>query len=167
MTSIISSGARSGCPCYTDNALCRLALLGVIYLISSMIGNQYKREGLRLWLYRCSWGKSPHPHLDPQRRGPQGRTADTARDLPAPQLGGQGDQPALLRSRPHTYTGVWLQLLLSAELVGTSVQLPPAMVDSGWFSDRKETSSIKSWELLQRNYLELHWIMKHLIFTNC
>jgi hypothetical protein len=31
----------------------------------------------------------------------------------------------------------------------------------------KETSSIKSWELLQRNYLELHWIMKHLIFTNC
>lgn len=112
-------------------------------------------------------GKSPHPHLDPQRRGPQGRTADPARDLPAPQLGGQGDQPALLRSRPRTYTGVWLQLLLPAELVGTNVQLPPAMVDSGWFSDRKETSSIKSWELLQRNYQMLHWIMKHLIFTNC
>lgn len=36
-----------------------IALLGVIYLISSMIANQYKREGLRLWLYRCSWGKTP------------------------------------------------------------------------------------------------------------
>lgn len=61
MTSTISTGARSECPCYTDSALCRLALLGVIYLISSMIANQYKREGLRLWLYRCSWGKAPIP----------------------------------------------------------------------------------------------------------
>lgn len=36
-----------------------IALLGVIYLIASMVANQYKREGLRLWLYRSSWGKSP------------------------------------------------------------------------------------------------------------
>ncbi|MET3055274.1 hypothetical protein ABXV19_26170, partial [Pseudomonas alkylphenolica] len=31
-----------------------LALLGIAYLMVSMAANRFKREGLRLWLYRCS-----------------------------------------------------------------------------------------------------------------
>ncbi|MET3055273.1 hypothetical protein ABXV19_26165, partial [Pseudomonas alkylphenolica] len=30
-----------------------LALLGIAYLMVSMAANRFKREGLRLWLYRC------------------------------------------------------------------------------------------------------------------
>ncbi|MDD2048283.1 T6SS effector BTH_I2691 family protein, partial [Pseudomonas putida] len=34
-----------------------IALLGIAYLMVSMAANRFKREGLRLWLYRCSWGR--------------------------------------------------------------------------------------------------------------
>lgn len=30
---------------------------GVVYLVASTYARYYKREGLRLWLHRCSWGK--------------------------------------------------------------------------------------------------------------
>ncbi|MGE9840315.1 hypothetical protein, partial [Pseudomonas sp. UM16] len=38
-----------------------LALLGIAYLMVSMAANRFKREGLRLWLYRCSWGRGATP----------------------------------------------------------------------------------------------------------
>ncbi|KJJ94647.1 hypothetical protein UB47_25260, partial [Pseudomonas sp. 5] len=38
-----------------------LALLGIAYLMVSMAANRFKREGLRLWLYRCCWGRGATP----------------------------------------------------------------------------------------------------------
>ncbi|TLX64203.1 hypothetical protein DN820_07770 [Stutzerimonas nosocomialis] len=110
-----------------------IALLGVIYLISSMIANQYKREGLRLWLYRSSWGKSPiwtHSNEDHK---------DELRTLKEiclrPSLATRASTLPYYGRGPRIYTGFWLQLLLPSELAGTAVKLQPAMVDSGWFSD--------------------------------
>lgn len=110
-----------------------IALLGVIYLISSMIANQYKREGLRLWLYRSSWGKSPTwTHSDEDHKE-ELRTLNEI--CLRPSLAARATTLPYYGRGPRIYTGFWLQLLLPSELAGTAVKLQPAMVDSGWFSD--------------------------------
>ena len=35
-----------------------LAIAGLIYLVASIVVSLYHREGLRLWLYQCYWGKA-------------------------------------------------------------------------------------------------------------
>jgi len=129
-----------------------IALLGVIYLISSMIANQYKREGLRLWLYRCSWGKTPTwSHSDEDHKD----ELRTLREICLrPSVVARATSLPYYDRGPRAYTGFWLQLLLPSELAGTSVKLQPAMVDSGWFSDSlMQGMSDKFYNQL----LEGHW----------
>ncbi|GGJ82911.1 T6SS effector BTH_I2691 family protein [Pseudomonas matsuisoli] len=130
-----------------------IALLGVIYLISSMIANQYKREGLRLWLYRCSWGKSPSwTHSDDDHK-------DELRTLSEiclrPSLVAKATSLPYYDRGPRIYTGFWLQLLLPSELSGTVVRLQPAMVDSGWFSDGLMRGIEEGF---YNQFLEGHWV---------
>ncbi|MEH6799887.1 MAG: T6SS effector BTH_I2691 family protein [Halopseudomonas sabulinigri] len=35
-----------------------LAIAGLVYLVASVVVSLYHREGLRLWLYQCYWGKA-------------------------------------------------------------------------------------------------------------
>ncbi|MEH6563721.1 MAG: T6SS effector BTH_I2691 family protein [Halopseudomonas sp.] len=35
-----------------------LAIAGLVYLVASIVVSLYYREGLRLWLYQCYWGKA-------------------------------------------------------------------------------------------------------------
>jgi len=129
-----------------------IALLGVIYLISSMIANQYKREGLRLWLYRSSWGKSPtwthseEDHKDELR---------TLKEISMrPSLAARASALPYYGRGPRIYTGFWLQLLLPSELAGRAVKLQPAMVDSGWFSDSLMQGMA---DKFYDQFLEGHW----------
>ena len=129
-----------------------IALLGVIYLISSMLANQYKREGLRLWLYRSSWGKSPTwTHSDKDHK-------DELRTLKEiclrPSLAVRASTLSYYGRGPRIYTGFWLQLLLPSELAGTAVKLQPDMVDSGWFSDSLMQGMA---DRFYDQFLEGHW----------
>lgn len=129
-----------------------IALLGVIYLISSMIANQYKREGLRLWLYRSSWGKSPTwTHSDEHHK----EELRTLKEICLrPSLAARASTLAYYGRGPRIYTGFWLQLLLPSELAGTTVKLQTAMVDSGWFSDSlMQDMADKFYD----QFLEGHW----------
>jgi hypothetical protein len=129
-----------------------IALLGVIYLISSVIANQYKREGLRRWLYQSSWGTSPlWTHSDKDHK-------DELRALKEiclrPSLAARATSLPYYDRGPRIYTGFWLQLLLPSELTGKDVKLRPAMVDSGWFSD----SLIQGMsDKFYNQFLEGHW----------
>lgn len=110
-----------------------IALLGVIYLIASMVANQFKREGLRLWLYRSSWGKSPTWTHSDEHHKEELRTLQEINLRPS--LAARASTLPYYDRGPRIYTGFWLQLLLPSELAGTPVKLQPAMVDRGWFSD--------------------------------
>ncbi|MWV14740.1 hypothetical protein F3I16_01670 [Pseudomonas sp. L-22-4S-12] len=110
-----------------------IAVLGVLYLLSSMVANHYKREGLRLWLHRCSWGKAPQwSHSDDDHKAAQRALAEICL---RPSLLARATAAPLYDRGPRRYTGFWLQLLLPAELDGHAVHLQPAMIDRGWFED--------------------------------
>jgi len=129
-----------------------IALLGVIYLIASMVANQYKREGLRLWLYRSSWGKSPTwTHSDEHHK----EELRTLKEICLrPSLAARASTLPYYGRGPRIYTGFWLQLLLPSELAGASVKLQPAMVDSGWFSDSLMQGMA---DKFYDQFLEGHW----------
>src|SRR5690606_41932756 len=38
-----------------------LAIVGLVYLVASVLVSLYHREGWRLWLYQCYWGKAAIP----------------------------------------------------------------------------------------------------------
>ncbi|PSS59103.1 T6SS effector BTH_I2691 family protein [Pseudomonas sp. BBP2017] len=109
-----------------------LALLGIAYLMVSMAANRFKREGLRLWLYRCSWGRGATPewlgddgHLKQmtslmetlQRPTVMGRTL---------YYGGG--------STPRKCLGFWVQIQVPAALAGKELILQPAIVEKRYFS---------------------------------
>lgn len=129
-----------------------IALLGVIYLIASMVANQYKREGLRLWLYRSSWGKSPTwTHSDEDHK----KELRTLTEICLrPSLAARASTLPYYGRGPRIYTGFWLQLLLPSKLEGTAVKLQPAMVDSGWFSDSLMQGMA---DKFYDQFLEGHW----------
>lgn len=129
-----------------------IALLGMVYLISSMVANQYKREGMRLWLYRSSWGKSPFwTHSDEDHKN----ELRTLKEICLrPSLAARASTLPYSGRGPRMYTGFWLQLLLPSELAGKAVKLQPAMVDSGWFSDRLVHGMA---DKFYDQFLEGHW----------
>jgi hypothetical protein len=124
----------------------------VIYLIASMVANQYKREGLRLWLYRSSWGKSPTwTHSDEDHK----KELRTLTEICLrPSLAARASTLPYYGRGPRIYTGFWLQLLLPSKLEGTAVKLQPAMVDSGWFSDSLMQGMA---DKFYDQFLEGHW----------
>ena len=129
-----------------------IALLGVIYLISSMAANQYKREGLRLWLYRSSWGRSPSWTYSDEDHKDELRTLKEI--CLRPSLAARASTLPYYDRGPRIYTGFWLQLLLPSDLAGTAVKLQPAMVDSGWFSDSLMQGMA---DRFYDQFLEGHW----------
>ena len=129
-----------------------IALLGVIYLISSMVANQYKREGLRLWLYRSSWGRSPSWTYSDEDHKDELRTLKEI--CLRPSLAARASTLPYYDRGPRIYTGFWLQLLLPSDLAGTAVKLQPAMVDSGWFSDSLMQGMA---DRFYDQFLEGHW----------
>lgn len=128
-----------------------IVLIGVIYLLASLAANYLKREGLRLWLYRCCWGREPawadsedhyarqlHLLWDICRR-----PGVVAKSLVYP-----------LDKRRVRHNGFWLQVLLPADLPCPAVRLRPAMRDSGWQRDHALQARV---EQFRGQFLEGHW----------
>jgi hypothetical protein len=104
------------------------AVLGIAYLLISMAANRYKREGLRLWLYRCNWGRG----AEPKWLGDEGHKKQTYALLETLQ------RPSVLAralyhgggSTPRKWLGFWVQIQLPIAVAGEEVTLQPAMIET-------------------------------------
>ncbi|OEC35027.1 hypothetical protein A7D27_26600 [Pseudomonas sp. 1D4] len=103
-----------------------VAVLGVLYLLVSLAANHFKREGLRRWLYLCSWGKAPRwDHSDDQHKHELNALSEICL---RPSVVARATALPYYDRGPRTYTGFWVQVLVPAELAGHEVTLQPAMV---------------------------------------
>jgi hypothetical protein len=111
-----------------------VAFLGVAYLMISMAANRYKREGLRLWLYQCSWGRGAAPKWLGDEGHPKQMQA-LLETLQRPSVLGR----ALYSgggSTPRKWKGFWIQIQVPASLAGKNVTFQPAIVEKkNLFSD--------------------------------
>ncbi|MGY2293742.1 T6SS effector BTH_I2691 family protein, partial [Pseudomonas sp. SDO528_S397] len=108
-----------------------LALLGIAYLLLTMAANRFKREGLRLWLYRCSWGRGSISEWQGEEGHPKQMQA-LLETLQRPSVGGR----ALYYgggSTPRTWIGFWIQIQVPAVLMGKEVTLQPALIGKQYF----------------------------------
>lgn len=109
-----------------------VAILGIAYLMITMAANRYKREGLRLWLYRCNWGRGAVSEW----LGDEGHSKqiqDLLETLQRPSLGGR----ALYfggGSTPRKNLGFWVQILFPKALAGKEVMLQPVMIEKNYIS---------------------------------
>jgi hypothetical protein len=104
-----------------------VAFLGIAYLMISMEANRYKREGLRLWLYQCSWGRGAVPKWLGDEGHPKQMHA-LLETLQRPSVLGR----ALYYgggSTPRKWKGFWIQIQVPASLAGEDVTLQPALVE--------------------------------------
>jgi hypothetical protein len=118
-----------------------VAVLGIAYLMITMAANRYKRERLRLWLYRCSWGRG----ATPEWLGDEGHTKQMQallETLQRPSVVGR----ALYYgggSTPRKWLGFWVQVQVPNGLAGKEVTLQPAMIEKNYFS-KDELQTTKS-----------------------
>ncbi len=89
-----------------------LAIAGLVYLVASMVVSLFYREGLRLWLHRCYWGKAQQWDDSDHKHGESLWRLTQICLTPA----------ASVRSTSnpfwHGLDGFWLQLTLPAQLAG-------------------------------------------------
>ncbi|MBM3108790.1 hypothetical protein IIE18_27095, partial [Pseudomonas sp. V1] len=108
-----------------------LATLGIAYLLITMAANSYKREGLRLWLYRCSWGRGAETEWMANKGHPLQMRA-LLETLQRPTVVGRSLYYGG-GSTPRKWLGFWVQVQLPATLAGKELTLQPAMVDKTYF----------------------------------
>ncbi|SFQ78569.1 hypothetical protein SAMN05216578_103390 [Halopseudomonas formosensis] len=100
-----------------------LAIVGLVYLVASVLVSLYHREGLRLWLYQCYWGKAAIP-MD---------NTDEAHGQSLWQLAQICLTPGVsVRSTNNPYwnglDGAWLQISLPAQLAGQGCEVKAVFV---------------------------------------
>src|SRR5690606_25658894 len=100
-----------------------LAIVGLVYLVASVLVSLYHREGLRLWLYQCYWGKAAIP-MD---------NTDEAHGQSLWQLAQICLTPSVsVRSTNNPYwnglDGAWLQISLPAQLAGQGCEIKAVFV---------------------------------------
>ncbi len=119
-----------------------LAVLGISYLMITMAANRYKREGLRLWLYRCNWGRGSLSEWQ-GNEGHLKQMQALLETLQRPSLLGR----ALYHgggSTPRKFSGFWLQLQLPAALAGKHVTLQPTMVEKEYILSEIKTITLEN-----------------------
>lgn len=109
-----------------------LAVLGVAYLMITMAANRYKREGLRLWLYRCNWGRGATPEWL-ENDGHSKQMQELLETLQRPSVLGKSLYYGG-GSTPRKSFGFWAQIQLPAALGGNNVALQAAMVENNIFT---------------------------------
>ncbi|MGY2261283.1 T6SS effector BTH_I2691 family protein, partial [Pseudomonas sp. SDO55104_S430] len=135
-----------------------LAILGIAYLMISMAANRYKREGLRLWLYRCNWGRGSIPEW----QGDEGHFKQMQallETLQRPSVGGRALSSGG-GSTPRKNLGFWLQIQVPNTLAGKDVTLQPAMIQTYLFyADELQSTKDKFYD----RFLNGYWIDPNLL----
>jgi hypothetical protein len=134
-----------------------LALLGIAYLLFTMAANRYKREGLRLWLYRCNWGRGTVPEWQNGKEGFRRQMAALLETLQRPSVIGKAiyQEGERLRTR---WQGFWLHIQVPRLLAGTELTLQPAMIEN---NDPSWPSLPASVDLFYSQFTKGNWIDPH------
>ncbi|SFI15955.1 hypothetical protein SAMN05216206_1685 [Pseudomonas guineae] len=108
-------------------------IAGVIYLAATFIANNLKREGLKLWLWRCCWTQDKAPYWANTSQGRQDELKALHEVLMRPTL------CAKTVTGNYGASSVCLQIALPADLEGKRVRLHPIMVEEGllWMPDKQ------------------------------
>jgi hypothetical protein len=134
-----------------------LALLGISYLLISMAANRYKREGLRLWLYRCKWGRGAVPEWQNGEKGFRQQMAALLETLQRPSVVGKAiyQEGERLRTR---WQGFWLHIQVPRLLAGRELTLQPAMIET---NDPAWPPLPASVDLFYSRFTKGNWIDPH------
>jgi len=98
------------------------------------------REGLRLWLHRCNWGKGAIPEWQQEQIGHRKQMTALLETLQRPSVFGK----ALYQPRDYMekrWEGIWLHIQLPRLLSGNELTLQPAMIE------RYPTPFVNHWGL--------------------
>lgn len=130
------------------------AVLGIAYLMITMAANRYKREGLRLWLYRCNWGRGTNPEWLGDEGHPKQMQA-LLETLQRPSVLGR----ALYYgggSTPRKWVGFWIQIQVPNALQGQALTLQAAMIKKALLfgNDDLQATTIGFYE----QFLNGNWI---------
>ncbi|WP_134676539.1 hypothetical protein [Ectopseudomonas khazarica] len=108
-------------------------IVGVIYLAATFIANNLKREGLKLWLWRCCWTQDKASYWPDTSQGRSDELKALHEVLLRPTI------CAKTTTGQYGSSNVRLQIALPAELAGKRVRLHPIMVESGllWMPDKQ------------------------------
>lgn len=97
------------------------AIIGAMYLLSSLAANYFKRDGLRLWLHHCSWGRNAQWTSSDEDHSAELHALHRISLTPSIRTLGVGF-PRYLGDVPE-YSGFWLQVLIPGELQGRFVRV--------------------------------------------
>ncbi|WP_134676536.1 T6SS effector BTH_I2691 family protein [Ectopseudomonas khazarica] len=108
-------------------------IVGVIYLAATFIANNLKREGLKLWLWRCCWTQDKASYWPDTSQGHSDELKALHEILMRPTI------CAKTNTGSYGTSSVQLQIALPAELAGKQVRLHPIMVENGllWMPDKQ------------------------------
>ncbi|MDZ5605490.1 hypothetical protein SJI00_22225, partial [Pseudomonas sp. RP23018S] len=127
-------------------AIIATAVLGVAYLLISMAANHFKREGLRLWLYRCNWGRGAIPEWI-ESHGHADQMQSLLNILMRPSVFAKAFIYGGERT-PQKWLGHWIQIQFPALLEGQLVALQPVLL-------RKKTlSNEEAVHIATRNFYD-------------
>ncbi|MDH0098424.1 hypothetical protein L1F06_024290 [Ectopseudomonas hydrolytica] len=113
--------------------LLALFIAGVTYLVATFIANNLKREGLKLWLWRCCWTKDKAPYWPDTSQGRSDELKALHEILLRPTI------CAKTAKSSYGTSSVQLQIALPAELAGKQIRLHPIMIENGllWMPDKQ------------------------------
>lgn len=118
-----------------------LLALSVGYLISSMLADHYRRDGVRLWLYQSTWGNANKWSGSDEENTDELRSLNEALFAPAlkltPVVKTEFDMSATMSSyspgrQVSTLQGYWVQLALPATLAGEGVSVSEQVAGGFW-----------------------------------
>ena len=118
-----------------------LLALSVGYLISSMLADHYRRDGVRLWLYQSTWGNANKWSGSDEENTAELRALNEALFAPAlkltPVVKTEFDMSATMSPyspgrQITTLQGYWVQLALPATLAGEGVSMSEQVAGGFW-----------------------------------
>lgn len=117
-----------------------LTVVGAIYLATSIIAESLRMEGLRLWLYRSSWGQSAINYWPDSEEGQKDELRALREVLLRPAILAQTLKWKRSDHENPNRRGVWLKLILPPDVADHNIRIYPIMVtEGGWFSSDRPT----------------------------
>lgn len=152
MAGVFSVGAA-----FAPWAVVAYAVIGVAYLITTLIVESLKMEGFRLWLHRSSWSKSAVNYWSDTEEGNKDELRALHEVLMRPTVLTKTLKWKLSDHENPNRNGVWLKLVLPPDAAGYDIRIYPIMVtEGGWFSKDRQTGYRK--EMYANYFSDGNWV---------
>lgn len=105
---------------------------GIVYLVASTYARYYKREGLRQWLHRCSWGKEANTFWVTREDGYLQEYHALYKTILQPMVLVTSITGASVNNGLTNYhiDSLWLGIVLPEQLAGQTIKIDTLLVDT-------------------------------------